>query len=149
MKGHKFFGRCYNKSLHSLPFFLLFLSLLLLLRQMGWGWEGRERKEVLPSACGLGQGQPRNPQVSRCVQLMLQGLQELWEKRRWMCAPRKKKDTEFMEVAQEGKWFQTREKQTKQQAVCVAGVRRVGERAGSCSLVPAVREWVLSKYLLF
>lgn len=67
-----------------------------------------------------------------------------------MCAPRKKKDTEFMEVAQEGKWFQTREKQTENnKAVCVAGVRRVGEGAGSYPIVPAVREWVRSKYLLF
>ena len=39
-----------------------------------------------------------------------------------MCAPRKKKDAEFMEVAQEGKWFQTREKQTENsKAVCVCG----------------------------
>ena len=69
-----------------------------------------------------------------------------------------------MEVAQEGKWFQTREKQTeKSKAVCVwrggeggsgggeggGGVWRVGEGAGSYSIVPAGREWVLSKYLLF
>lgn len=48
-----------------------------------------------------------------------------------MCAPRKKKDAEFMEVAQEGKWFQTREKQTeKSKAVCVWRGGRGGVGAG-------------------